>query len=316
MAFRFRADEDVRDAIRRCAREQLEHAARQLSEEIEKDPVGAVHSARKSIKKERALLRLAGGALARGERVRDNATLRDSARGLSGVRDRDVMVQTLDALSERFTGQLPASTFSSVREALAVPGPNGQSAHVDEAIEDLRVVQVRIEHWRLRREGWSAIDDGLLRTYRRGRKALRQARAEPSIENLHELRKRVKDLWYQLRLLAQVCGPAVAGQAKEAHRLSDLLGDDHDLAVLRETLVSGPDGLAVDLVALVSLIDHRREQLMRDARYVGERLYAEKPSAFGRRLRRCWKAGRSQARAVEDERPAELAEKTRSADIS
>ena len=52
----------------------------------------------------------------------------------------------------------------------------------------------------------SAIESGLLRSYRDGRKAFAQARREPSIEALHTWRKRVKDLWYHERLLAPACG--------------------------------------------------------------------------------------------------------------
>lgn len=38
-----------------------------------------------------------------------------------------------------------------------------------------------------------------------------QAQAKPSVENLHEWRKRVKDLWYQVRLLT----PLWPGMLKE-----------------------------------------------------------------------------------------------------
>ena len=50
-------------------------------------------------------------------------------------------------------------------------------------------------------DGWELIGPGLHRTYRRGRKRLRAVEEEASVTNLHELRKRVKDLWYQLRLI-------------------------------------------------------------------------------------------------------------------
>jgi hypothetical protein len=41
MAYRFEADEGVREAIARCAREQLDHAVGELSEGIGDDPVGS-----------------------------------------------------------------------------------------------------------------------------------------------------------------------------------------------------------------------------------------------------------------------------------
>ena len=136
-----------------------------------------------------------------------------------------------------------------------------------------------------RRGGWSAIGSGLVRSYRQGRQAFARAQYQPSSEDLHAWRKRVKDLWYHERLLAPVCGPAVRGQAKDAHRSADLLGDDHDLGMLREALTGGRVEAAVDLDAVVALIDHRRAELQSEAAHVGTRVYAEKPKAFGRRMR-------------------------------
>jgi CHAD domain-containing protein len=316
VAYRFEPDESVREALARCAREQLDHAVQELSEEIKNDPVGAVHEARKEVKKERALLRLARGTLAGKQRARENAALREAARGLSDARDAEVMIQTLNELSERFTGQLPKSTFGAIRKQL-VQTRRAERARVvksdlsAEAAEDLGEVRMRIDDWKFNHGGWRAIDGGLRRSYGRGRRAFRRARAEPSLENLHAWRKRVKDLWYQLRLVAPVCGPAVRGQAKEAHRLADLLGDDHDLGVLSEILVRMRFEVAVDLDALLGLVDYRREQLQTEAMYVAERVYAEKTKAFGRRLHSCWNAGRAKSRASNEHRPVELAEVTR-----
>jgi hypothetical protein len=128
---------------------------------------------------------------------------------------------------------------------------------------------------------------------------------------LHAWRKRVKDLWYHERLLAPICGPSTSGQAEDAHRLADLLGDDHDLGVLRQTLTRDHIAVAVDLDAVVSLIDHRRADLQTEAVQIGKRVYAEKPKAFRRRMRRSWNAGRGVADAPRKQDPAELAQATR-----
>jgi CHAD domain-containing protein len=112
---------------------------------------------------------------------------------------------------------------------------------------------------------------------------------------MHDWRKRAKDLWYHLRILADTSPGIVGGYVKDVHRLADLLGDDHDLAVLREAVVSHSGELAVDHEPVLGLIDHRRFQLEAEAMLLGERVYAEKPSAFVRRLHRYWKAWRAQA---------------------
>ena len=83
--------------------------------------------------------------------------------------------------------------------------------------------------------------------------------------------------------------------AQEAHRLSDYLGDDHDLAVLIETLRREElvaDSATLDLLA--SLVQARRRELQSLARPVGERIYAEKPGAFVARVHGYWRTAREQ----------------------
>lgn len=257
----------------------------------------AIHSARKSIKKERALLRLARGSLSADQRSRDNARLRDVARTLSGLRDADVMVQTVETLAEQFSGQLPASTFSSVCDALRQSSASQQagagiSALAGAALAELTELRTQVASWDLRDDGWAVIKGGLKLTYRRGRATLRDSQADPSTERLHAWRKRVKDHWYHLRLLTAVCGPIVGGASQEADTLSDLLGEDHDLGVLSEILTEGSAGLkVVDVDSLLPLIDHRRKELRAEAWPIGMRLYNEKPGEFESRLHRLWQAG-------------------------
>jgi hypothetical protein len=182
--------------------------------------------------------------------------------------------------------------------------------------DELATIRERIADWPLKAGGWKTIGPGLRRSYKQGREAFQRARERRDDDSLHEWRKRAKDLWYHLRLLAPIGGPAVRGQAKEAHALADLLGDDHDLAVLRGALTNRGSEIAVDLDPVLGLIDHRREQLQTEAMFVGDRVYAESPRAFSRRLHRRWRAGRGQAQHEQAENPGELAEATRTAATS
>jgi CHAD domain-containing protein len=315
-SYGFERDESVREAFRRCAREQLDRALWELNHGVEADPAEAVHAARKAVKKERALLRIVHGSVRGSDHRRENDALRQAARSFSAARDAEALVEALDELSERFAGQLPEVTFTAVRDHLEQQSVAARAQLRDPSwtagpIGELGGARERIDRLRLRRGGWNALEHGLLRTYRRGRKARSLARRAPTDEHLHQWRKRVKDLWYQLKLLAPVAGQTVGGQAKDAHRLADLIGDDHDLAVLHETLARSGGELAIDLGALLSLIDYRRDQLQRQARLVGDRVYAEPPRAFRRRVRGQWKAGRAEGRSARGHTPAEVANATR-----
>jgi CHAD domain-containing protein len=240
---------------------------------------------------------------------------------LSAARDAEAMLATLDELSERYAGQLPERTFESVRTPLerrrdAQREQLGSSDLTVRAAAELAAVRARIDEWELTEGGWSVLEGGLRRSYRDGRRAFHRAHDHRSGDDWHEWRKRVKDLWYQQRLLSAVAGPACAGQAKDAHRLADLLGDDHDLLVLRRALTGEVSHAPADLDAVVGLIGHRQQELRRQALQLGARVYAEKPKRFVRRMRAMWRAGRGQKAVAADQRPAELAQATRTAHVA
>jgi CHAD domain-containing protein len=303
MAYRFETGETVEQGFRRVATEQLDRAVSELTEGMQSDPVRAVHEARKALKMERSLLRLCRDALKSSMRRHENHALRAAAARLSGARDADVMLEALEGLSQRYVGQVPADTFSAIRAQLEHERDNLRmglqlSGVSEAAVEELRASRERLATVALRRRGWDALEGGLTRSYTRGRRAMGRAERHPTAENLHEWRKRVKDLWYHLRLLEPAAPLTMAGHAGEAHALADLLGDDHDFAVLRQTVLGLGSETPVDHDAVVALIDHRREQLEQEAHFLGARLYAERPKAFRRRLRRYWSASRAEARAL------------------
>lgn len=315
MTYRLQAGETVAEGVRRCATEQLSSAIAELSTATG-NPVSAVHSARKSVKKNRSLLRLMRGGLEGRQRRSENDALRAVARTLGEIRDRDVLLQTLDELADRFAGQVPQASFEAIREAIPASGSGAGSFEdrappIGEAVDDLRAGLRRAEEWRLHDDGWSALRAGLIRGYRRGRRAFRAARSKPTAANIHEWRKRVKDLWYHTRLLRSAAPDILRGQAKEAHRLSDILGDDHDLSMLREALLSADPGIPADVDAVLGLIEYRRRELQVEAFLLGERLYAEPPKAFARRMKRYWKAWRAETKTAHSRPPAELAQLVR-----
>jgi hypothetical protein len=100
------------------------------------------------------------------------------------------------------------------------------------------------------------------------------------------------DLWYQLRLLGEAWQPVLEPTAEEIHDFTDMLGDHHDLAVLCVDLVGRAEVDAVHRETLRTLIEARQTSLLDEARAAGERVYAEKPKAFNRRIRSYWRTWR------------------------
>ena len=306
MAYRLSIADPLPESVRRCAREQLAGAAERL-EGAERDPVTAVHEARKHLKKTRALLRLVRPALGKGAYRAENDALRDVGLALSDTRDADVRVETARKLSEHAAGRLPADVFDALRDALAAEAAAGgtkgraYAARLAPAIAQLRAAELRVESWPLDDASWETVLAGVTRAYARGRTAFAVACATPEPELLHAWRKRAKDLWYHQRLLTPAWPELLAAQAEEAHRLSELLGDDHDLAVLAARLADDAPPLAPAADAaraeLRALATHREQQLREAAARLGRRIYAESPKAFARRVERYLELAVDEARS-------------------
>jgi CHAD domain-containing protein len=283
---------DLEGSIRRVAREQLEGAAARLRDGHAGDPVEAVHDARKHLKKTRSLLRLARPAMPSSEFRRVNRALRDRGRALSGTRDADVMVATVDALAERFAGHLPASAFEHVRRPLAERAAGQRedaAAAMAEHAEALRALAAEADGWPLDGALAAAVAKARARSYAQARRAFRRAEREPTSANLHEWRKRAKDLWYHERLLRASWPGVMRAQAKETRELTQLLGENHDLAVLAQSLRDEPAltrSPAADVDAILQLVEHRRAELLAAARALAERIFAEPRKAHARRVGR------------------------------
>ncbi len=301
MAYRLSMEDRPGLSLRACAIEQIEQAAEHLEQaRRQQDPVEAIHGARKALKRTRSALRLAQTGPGRGVARREDGRLRDCGRALSGTRDADVMAATMEALAERYTGQMAAGTFTAVREQLAVRG-DGVRAGLEPLVlgetETLRSVAERLVQWPVEDVTWKHLLSGVERSYARGRKAFARAGRNPTVDDLHDWRKRVKDLDFQQRLLHDAWPQVLSAHAREAHRLSELLGEDHDLAVLG-ALLEGEHGpaqrVAADTEPLLDVIARRRSDLQGRAQVLGRRVYGDPPADFAGRLGRLVKAARRQ----------------------
>lgn len=287
-------DEPLGDGLKRVATGRVEEAIARLRgiRSGEVDQADAVHGARKDMKKLRTVLRLLRDELPRDLYQEEMQCYREAARALSAARDAEVKLATLDDLAGRTEG-LPGGAVEAWRQILArdLEAAVNMSGDEREVVGQLEAGLARIEGWRLEGDSWTTIGGALERSYRRGCRAMRVAEKDPSEANFHQWRKRAKDLWYELRLLGGAWSETLDPFAEEAHRLSDLLGDHHDLAVLRTDLHERRLG-EEETRLLEAAIEARQTSLAGEAFQLGRRLYAERPKAFGRRLRRYWEAWR------------------------
>jgi CHAD domain-containing protein len=297
-AYRLKKHESPAAGIRRVVAGRADHALDRLKDG-ESDPVEAVHEARKDTKKLRSVLRLVRDPLGDSLYRRENDRFRGAARNLADVRDAQVRGETLAAVRERFTGDpenLNARDWEALESGLGSAGepPSELCEAMKDTASEIEEGLERVDEWPLDGDGgFDLFEDGLRRAYRRGRKRFADAQESPTVGRLHEWRKRTKDLWYHLRLLRVAWPPVMEALAGEAHELSDHLGDDHDLALLR---ASAKERIAGDapkrFERLERLIARRRSELQEQAFTLGEHIYAEKPKPFTKRIEKLWVAKR------------------------
>lgn len=295
MSFQLKTDESMSQGVKRVVRSEIEDALEQLRANDQNEEE-TVHETRKTFKKVRAALRLVRDELGDTVYRRENFLFRDAARPLTEVRDAKILIEALDHLTEHFSTEIEAGKFAKVREALVAKQQTVTQRVLKEhrafatVADEVAPAIDRIPDWTIGHMGWSAVGRGLKRTYRAGHRALAAAEKESSMENLHEWRKQAKYLWHQLQLLESAWISREEDLGDEVHTLTQILGDDHDLAVLRwlvfsDSITYGGEDVAQSLIAF---IDRRRADLQRQAFVCGQHIYRDSPKDFTKRIKRGW----------------------------
>jgi CHAD domain-containing protein len=295
-SYRLETGEGAAAGIRRIALGRADSALDNLSM-AEGELATTIHSARKDLKKLRALARLVREELGEERFRAENRRYREAGRLLSESRDAEVKLETLAGLRKRFGDDLPGDdgegwerTLERERDQVGDAAGGETAARIEEAEKAIEKGRERILAWPLEADSWQLVGAGLSQSYRRGRRAMKDVQAGPEAENVHEWRKRAKDLWYQLRIVRNAWPGLLQESADQLHELTELLGDHHDLAVLAEDRA---DREGVDArEGMGDLIERRQEEILTSALGLGRRIYAEKPKAFRRRLAAYWSAWR------------------------
>jgi CHAD domain-containing protein len=289
-AFRLDPGEPLPDALRGVLEGQVERAASHLESTNDESPDEAVHQARKAFKRSRAALRLAREELGPDAFARENRRYRDLGRELAGARDADVLIETLDGIAAPAGREVG---FAGLREILVTQRDAERGALIESedaragALERLAAARAAIAELPLEHQSSKRLVAGLRRTYRDGRRAAKKARGSGDTEALHEWRKRVKDLWHQCQVLTPLWPKRMKEMTDAAHDLSDLLGEDHDLAVLGETAHKHRRSMGKEeRRVLERAIRRRRRKLQRAADRAGAKLYAERPGRLAARLQK------------------------------
>ncbi len=289
MAYRFRKSESLPHAVRRVYTEEIEWAVGQLTRS--KDREKAVHEARKSLKKIRGLLGLIAEPLGRRLYKTEDRYFRNVGQQLSQLRDDAVMLETFDGLAARHPELDPVALVNIRCNLLRCRGEAAAEKQVSaEVSQALAAARAKAGAWPLDNLQFPALLPDLTAVYRAGRKAHKNALKEQTAESFHDFRKQVKKHWYHLRLFEGDLNSEMKKRVKELRTLETVLGDEHNLAVLRQRIAADVEtsGDRQQIRAFLAVLEEEGNELRERAMKSGEQLYSVKPRAYAETLSTLW----------------------------
>ncbi len=293
MIYRINPLQNPEFEFRRLLREQLEVVVSLLkNESLSLDE--RVHDFRTNLKKVRALLKLMRFNLGEEVYTAENAFYRELQLELAPMRDslirraalESLRIQAIDIIHPRLFDKFYAdldSEYEQIRARLRAGNLlKGMIPRMERHSEQIASLVFNDSSAYM-------VGKGLKKIYRQGKKAMEEARADPTAIKMHEWRKKTKYMWHMAELLVEVWEPVMSGLCQPLHQLSDFLGSEHDLSVLLEGL--DQHKYADDnTLALVKEIAESHKKSLRNASWIpGKKVFYESPGRFTRRIVSYWR---------------------------
>ncbi len=282
MTARLQSDESFTLGVRRL----LLEAADRLVQETD------VHEVRLACKQIRAWLRLLRDAMDEPTFQRENRAFRNIGRRFRASRDDKTLRDTIAGLKEtapyRIDDDMIGNLSGGILSERRVVTADDMDKVFARTRADAQAAKARIIHLAL---GKVDLRKAMKRSWRLNLLSRRRAGRETGSEKtaaLHEWRKQAKYLRFQIEILRDAWPGALDHLDHGLNKLTDDLGDDHDLAVLEQALSDAQvqAGPARPVIAA----ERRRHQ--KKAWRRAKRLYDDKPEAFARAAASHWRQWR------------------------
>jgi len=258
-------------------------------------PERAVHQARRACKRLRALLRLAEPVL--GEPATDaRRWVAASARQLAPARDATVRARTLESMLARYAGVLDATAVADLQARFAIEAPGEMPEHArGDAVATLEALGELLADAGLQRLSRRSMLRGAKLAYRKARRRWRVARKGDDPADWHALRSAAQVHLNQLKALRDITAGHFRARQRRLNSLVKLLGDAHDLAMLRVALDDQRGSDAAGLVAELLLPALQAEELAcyTAAGELAAKVFDKRPRVFRERLDQAWVDARS-----------------------
>lgn len=259
--------------------------ARRCARGAGENPVAAVHEYRKALRRARAIIALLSPSLGKPAARGFTGHLQGAFRATNAFRDADILLQTLRAVPAAPEDDLARHAIEVALE-LEQRRTRAETAEtLGRGVRALSGLPAALEVVLDPLFSTKNLERGLTRSRRRERRALDRARKTESDADLHEWRKRVKELRYQLELFASTGSRELKKREKALGQLAQDLGNLTDLIVLRSEIARRQQEGAVPPAP--SLIDRMvRLSTLRSGEILqrGARLFEDEPKVFARQV--------------------------------
>ena len=289
--FQLILESPLEESIKKLIYDQISRARDQI--ENQTDIHLAIHESRRTLKRIRAVLRLVRDEIGYSNYYRENILMRDLGRRLSGARDHQVLLRTFSSLEEVYPASFSGSEISRIKQSveeqmdLEINHFMRDLGGFEQFKEDLDEASSRVDQYCTIRNDFLAIENGLRRNYKQGRRLLKKIGREDH-EIFHEFRKRSKYFLHHIQILRPLFPRLMKAYAKSIQKYSELLGEARDYYRLEMFLEeSGSQPIPADSrKGMTDKIRQVRNELMEKIFLDSSHIYAEKPGALVDRMRR------------------------------
>ena len=246
-------------------------------------PEQQVHELRKAVKRIRALLR-ASKLLFLPKVYEDlDELLAEAARELTFHRESVVNRDTFTRLCKKLGEECPDELMKKVHGVLLIEIHNlytenkkSTGRKLDESFQLLQQAAFGIHSCSMQSMSQKYMDNQLQKSYLKALRLFNDAYHTLDPEVIHSWRKVVKNLLFQLKFSPHSF--ALSQQTLDLYdRLTDTLGNEHDLFVLEEYIVKNAELSQAELSQVHKWIFRERNQLQREA-FAQGRIIFEEPS--------------------------------------
>ena len=262
----------------------------------EEDKHKSVHEIRKSLKRIRAVLRLVRDEIGFSTYYRENVFYRDLNRKLSEMRKFNVLIESTRQLQTDDSNAIPESSVESFimsleeQRDLELRVLIVQEDIFRQIAKQMDNVSPRIKDWPIEQDGFRVFYGGLRRIFRQGKKFMDLSKLDPTPVNFHDLRKKMKYLWYQILILRPIFPDLLGIYAERLDYIGENLGKYHDYAELQDSLNNQPQMADIQLQkALVEGCELKKTSIIDHIWKTIETIYQENPEDISDRFNLYWK---------------------------